>query len=145
MCSTDYDPADIYNEKVVKARKNHICSECSRNITKDEKYKYHFGIWENKPSTFKTCRHCLIAQDWLREECGGFLHGQLRDEIYEHADGYRKMFLYRLVVGMDRKWKNLKSDNLMEEIKNGTSIPKDDESAGQIVLEDSHTGTTNRV
>lgn len=117
MCSTDYDPADIYNETDPKARKSHICSECGRTINKGEKYRNHFGIWEGRAETFKTCSHCLVAQNWLREECGGFLHGGLEDEIYEHADDYRKMFIYRWKVGIQRKWKKFKSDDLMK-VKN---------------------------
>jgi hypothetical protein len=106
MCAIeDYDDPSIYCEEVRKAKKEHICSECRRAILKKENYRNVFGVWENKPTTFKTCSHCMIPQDWLRKECNGFLHGNLEDEILEHAEEYKKIFLYRWVVGIRRQWK----------------------------------------
>lgn len=104
MCSLDYEIASVYCENYRKSRKQHVCSECGRTIEKSEKYKHVFGVWENKVSVFKTCLYCLEPQDWLRKECGGFLHGNLEDEILEHASEYRKMFLYRWLIGIRKKW-----------------------------------------
>lgn len=106
MCAVDYDVADVYHEENRKSRKEHICSECQRIIKKGENYRYTFGVWEKQVSTFRTCSNCLVPQDWLREECGGFLLGALAEEIEEHAIEYRKMFLYRWLIGIRRKWKN---------------------------------------
>jgi hypothetical protein len=105
MCSIDYDVASVYSETDRIARKEHICCECSRIIEKKEKYRHVFGVWVGKVSIFKTCSNCLKPQEWLKKECGGFLHGNLEDEIFEHASEYRKIFLYRWLIGIRKKWK----------------------------------------
>ena len=109
MCAIDYDEPTFYCEKTVISRKDHICCECFRLIRKKESYKNVFGVWEGKTSVFKTCSNCLIPQEWLRKECNGFLHGNLEDEILEHAEEYRKMFLYRWLIGIRRKWQQGRS------------------------------------
>ncbi len=107
MCSNDYyDVASVYCQTLRKARKEHTCSECNRIIRKQEEYCNVFGVWDNRVSIFKTCSHCLKPQEWLRKECGGFAHGNLQNEILEHAEEYRKMFLYRWLIGIRRKWNN---------------------------------------
>src|SRR5690348_15982122 len=110
MCNTDYDPATVYNEDIRKARKIHRCSECYRIITIGENYKRVEGLWGNKWYTFKTCQHCLVYQDWLVKECRTFLHGGLQEEIFEHADDHRTIFLWRGVAAMRRKWKKRNSE-----------------------------------
>jgi hypothetical protein len=50
----------------------------------------------------------MVPQEWLREECNGFMHGGLEEEIHEHAEQYRKMFLYRWLIGIRRQWKKKK-------------------------------------
>src|SRR5271167_2541790 len=110
MCSTDYDLAEPYSEKIVTAKKDHECTECHRIIKTGEKYQYIWGVWARKTNTFKSCRHCIIPQEWLRAECDGWLLGGLEGEIEEHFWDYRKMFLARMLVGIRRKWKKFKSN-----------------------------------
>lgn len=107
MCSFDVgDGPKIYKQKDQQARKNHICSECDREIAKGEKYRYVFGVWDSsKPIIFKTCAHCIIPQEWLLKECSIFMHGHLYEEIMEHANEYSKIFLYRWAILIRRKWK----------------------------------------
>ncbi len=104
MCAIDYETPLVYYEKDRQSRKEHNCSECQRTIKKKELYRYTFGVWDNQVSTFKTCNNCLIPQEWLRKECGGFLHGNLQDEILEHAHEYKKIFLYRWLIGIKTQW-----------------------------------------
>lgn len=104
MCNIDYDNPSFYYQKDRKARKEHICCECNRIIKKKEKYRYVFGVWEGRSSVFKTCSNCLKPQEWLNQECGGFLHASLEDEIFEHAYEYKKIFLYKWLIGIRQKW-----------------------------------------
>jgi hypothetical protein len=104
MCSTDYDSPSFYLSKFPVARKEHACSECSRTIKPKEVYKYTFGVWEKRVDVFKTCSHCLVVQNWLLVECNSYLHGDLYSEILEHAQEYKKMFLYRWAIGIRKKW-----------------------------------------
>lgn len=104
MCNIDYDPADFYSSQERKARKNHICSECDREIKRGEKYQNVFGVWWGDTSTFKTCCYCRVAQLWLEKECNGFMHQGLAEEIEEHACEYRSFYLYRLLIGIRKRW-----------------------------------------
>jgi hypothetical protein len=114
MCSIDYYyQPDFYCSRMVKAKKNHTCQECDRLINIGEKYQYVSGKWGGIISTFKTCSHCVVAQEWMIKNCGYWEHGNLHDEIIEHACDYEKMELYRLAVGMRRSWKKFKSNELM--------------------------------
>jgi len=107
MCNLDYDRADLYEKINRKARKEHICCECGRIIKKGESYSYVFGVWGKNVSSYRTCSHCLIGQDWLWEQCGGFLHCNLEEEILEHAEDYRRFDLYRFVIGMRKQWNKI--------------------------------------
>lgn len=81
ICSWDYDPADVYNEKIQKARKKHTCCECGEAIQPGEKYQYAAGLWEGHWEHFKTCTPCLrIRKDVC---CDGFIFGELREAIGE--------------------------------------------------------------
>jgi hypothetical protein len=114
MCTIDYDEADLYKKTERIAMKKHICYECCREIIKDEKYSYVFGVWGKDINTYRTCTHCLIGQNWLLQKCNGFLHGNLQEEIYEHASEYRRLDLYRFVIGMRKKWINMSLPKLKD-------------------------------
>ena len=105
MCNIDYCEShpSVYRQSYVKARKLHKCSECKGIINPGETYQYTFGKWDDDVSIFKTCIDCCVPQKWLDKECGGYLHGDLYSEILEHAQEYRKMFLYRWCVEMKRR------------------------------------------
>ncbi len=124
MCMADgCDPASVYRERVVLARKQHCCCECRRTIEPGEKYQYAFGIWDGgPPSTFHTCGHCMIAQRWLIEECGGWMFGGVEEDIADHIIGAGSVFdathgygsgPSRLVVSMRRKWRRFSEEGLM--------------------------------
>lgn len=72
MCSCDGDLPKIYNENIVKARKQHVCCECGSIIDHGEKYHITTGLWD----TFETYRQCLTcravwdeAQDKIIDLC----------------------------------------------------------------------------
>ena len=108
MCNTDYDIAAIYRQTYVIARKSHTYSECRGLISPGNQYQYIFGKWDSDVSVFKTCIDCCVPQKWLLEECDGFIHGDLYSEILEHAWEYKKMFLYRWVIAMEKRRKRNK-------------------------------------
>lgn len=91
------------------ARKPHRCGECGRVIQAGEHYERSTGVWDRKEgiTTYRTCAHCLVARGWLQIECGGWLFGEVHEDLREHFHGggmedrYR---LGRLVVGMQKRW-----------------------------------------
>lgn len=106
MCMVDYgDGPDAYTKKTRKARKSHKCSECGRTIHAGEQYEYVSGIWDGHVDTFKTCNGCLWAAEWLQEQCDGYCHGGLQEDLQEHVyDGYHDNMLLLRFRGVKRKW-----------------------------------------
>ena len=78
-CYCDYKPPSAYSARVVAARKAHACDECGRIIEQGEQYERASGIWEDEPSTFKTCRHCLELRRWIKAHipCFCWAHGNM--------------------------------------------------------------------
>jgi hypothetical protein len=83
----DYDPAEVYVQKTLKARKTHQCGECGRDILSKEHYERTWGIWDGMHNTYKTCADCLSA----RKEffCEGWIHGEIWCNIGEHISEIR--------------------------------------------------------
>jgi hypothetical protein len=108
MCMTDYDPPSVYSKQERIARVAHDCSECGRTILKGEPYQYVSGIWDGYASSHSTCSHCEVVQAWLLENCHGFMHTQIGEDIEGHARDYNRPDLARLFVGMRRKWARFK-------------------------------------
>ena len=105
MCSIEGEPPEFFNRKTVTAKKPHKCDECARDILPGEEYTSAIGKWDGTVSTFKTCRHCGVLQNWLQRECGGFLYGGLSDEMQEHAREYQSFWLWRGLASMRRRWR----------------------------------------
>lgn len=87
------------------ARKGHRCMECYRTIQPGEQYTREAVVFEKEFTTYKTCRHCMVAREWLRQECGGWLFQGVGEDIDEHAtNGLYGMGVMRLCIGMRHKW-----------------------------------------
>lgn len=96
------------------AKKVHKCSECRRQISVGE--RYYRNDYLDKDSGFfthKVCEHCKPACDWLQRNCHGFIFGEVKEDIAEHAfcyDWYLKRSyvgswrLARACIGMRRRW-----------------------------------------
>ncbi len=115
------DDADEMSELISscsqKARKDHICSECSRIIKKGEVYVAEFLKNGGDTSYYKTCAHCQVCREWLLSECSGFVYEQVYEDMMEHAtNGLYPMAVMRLAIGMKKEWTR-KDGNLL-------SIPK---------------------
>jgi hypothetical protein len=115
MCSIDGDAPDVYRATDHVARVQHKCIECNRVIEPGETYRRAFMVYEGHPDTYKTCTHCQVGQAWLAENCGGFLHHGLIEEMEEHAATYpdHRFGFLRIKVGMSRKWHRFDGAGLM--------------------------------
>jgi ribosomal protein S14 len=108
MCMIDDGEGHVtmLSEADPVARKAHECKECGREIALGERYHVDRFIWERKLVTHKVCAHCMVARQWLRDECGGWLFGAVEEDIREHAhSGDYPMGVHRLAVGMAWKWR----------------------------------------
>ena len=114
MCAIDdADRYTVYHEATRRARKQHKCDECRRLIEPGETYRCTSGLSEGHWTINRVCAHCTVATNWLQAECGGYLDGGVQEDIEEHAAEYRQAALWRLVIGMRRKWRAFKADALM--------------------------------
>lgn len=108
MCMIDggerYDL--LVQREVKKSRKDHTCYECGRLIKVGESYRVYGGLYDGKWDTHPTCQHCLVACEWLVKNCHGFLCGGVYEDIEQHADEYHIFGLFRLEIGMRRRWNN---------------------------------------
>ena len=110
MCMIDdCEQYEVWGHRTVKrSRKEHKCAECHRSIAVGESYEiYSCGPpvdGANGWDVYKVCSHCMVAVDWLTATCHGFVHTQVLEEMSEHATEYRRMDLYRMEVGMRKKW-----------------------------------------
>lgn len=109
MCRVEWaEPCDVYRDALRVARREHHCGECSAPILPGSKYEdvtmLYDGIW----ATAKTCADCVRDRGWLVDQCGGYIHGEVLEELVEHWEEREfgdeaPMVLGRLIVGMRRR------------------------------------------
>jgi hypothetical protein len=124
MCMANLGDSPEFNvEKIRKAVKKHVCSECSREILRGEKYMYASGKYEGMLYTSKMCLHCTIGANWLLDRCHGYMYGAIANDIEEHLfdnvldDPEEKIWVENIHEGMCKKWKT-ESGELMPVPKN---------------------------
>ena len=114
MCMLDDSDGCVtmLSEATPVARKAHKCRECGRQIAAGERYHVERYLWEGKLHNHKTCAHCDVARQWLQAECGGWLYGDVKQNLRElavraaHAvNTAGHVPLMRLAVGMKWKWR----------------------------------------
>jgi len=76
-CDTDGESPDIYQDKIVKARKVHRCCECDKDINPGQIYQVVRGLWDGRWSGYKTCMFCAT----VRERIGAHIHGGLGEVL----------------------------------------------------------------
>lgn len=109
MCRVDYaEPCDVFNQVARKARYQQSCGECGCAIMPGSRYEFVSMLYEGHWSTARTCLDCFAGRDWLTEECGGYIVGEVLDELLEHhREGeygeQSPITLLRLIVGMQRR------------------------------------------
>lgn len=79
-CRINDDGPAVSSEKIVTARKKHICGECGEPIAPGEKYERVSGLWDGHWSRYKTCLPCSRIRDDLFT-C--FIYGELREMVLE--------------------------------------------------------------
>ena len=114
MCAIDDgDLCTIWRETTPRAAKPYKCAECGREIAPGEKYKRIDCLFEGSWDYAHICAHCGVMADWLGKECGGWVLRGVLDDFREHANDYRWPDLYRLIVGVKRKWQRFDGEALM--------------------------------
>ena len=78
----DGPQAEVFNARVVTARKKHKCGECGREILPGEKYETASGKWDDSFETYKTCADCLSVRDAFF--CEDYAYGGIWEILWEH-------------------------------------------------------------
>lgn len=78
----DEAPASVLSASVVKAAKEHRCSECREAIPKGVKYELAKGCWDGHWSTYKTCLSCVEIRDHFACKTG-YLFGEVWSQLEE--------------------------------------------------------------
>lgn len=111
MCRVDYcdEHCTVLADAWRRARKPHKCTECGRVIDPGERYHFEAVLFDGAVGPHKTCEHCSVARNWLGWECGGFVYGEVAEEIREHAEEYwpnhATKLLLRLDAGLKARWR----------------------------------------
>jgi hypothetical protein len=116
MCRIDGgERAEVYVAKIRKAAKAHKCYECRRQINTGERYHNAKVIYEGQPDEFKTCAHCTVGVAWLKHNCGGYMFGDVMEDIREHADEYPAIAkpIMDYVARMRRQWQRADGRGLL--------------------------------
>jgi hypothetical protein len=77
----DYDTTGCVKAVTRKARKEHVCCECSCIIKKGEMYVYESGIWDGQPDSY---RFCVICKSIIDAFFCGYAYGTLYEDLNNH-------------------------------------------------------------
>ena len=84
--SDDGEPVEVYEGKLVKARKVHKCDECVGEIKKGQQYHRASYVADGCWYHYKTCRSCYgMAVDFC---CGRIPHGSLWEVLNMYLGFY---------------------------------------------------------
>lgn len=82
MCEIEFDGhCDVFEERFVKARKEHTCLVCRRTIPKGETYLVNFSVYEGEASHEKCCAECAKDKDEFFKAHGS---GSASPSTFEH-------------------------------------------------------------
>lgn len=106
MCRIeDSEMSDLIVTSYPRAAKNHACFECRQAISKGDVHLHSKSLYDGHWSSARLCQRCEAAAKWLTRECGGYIFGEIEEELVEHwHEGYQSLPLGRLIVHMRRRW-----------------------------------------
>lgn len=69
MCDVSYDdePAEVWSNVEITARKQHQCSTCDGLIRPGQVYVKHFSVFDGRPSSEKVCPSCVALIEKYKE------------------------------------------------------------------------------
>lgn len=78
---------EAFVRKMVRARKEHRCCECGNIIQKGWLYERISGIWDGRPSRFKTCIYCMCIRKSMTGKESFPEDEPSFGELYEYLEG----------------------------------------------------------
>lgn len=107
-CYCDYESPSVYRSRVVRARKEYRCEECSKLIRVGERYEYAFGVHDGDTYQPHTCLGCVEIRQFMSINipCFCWAHGNLIDDAkntVEAAYGQAPDEVKGLAFGLGRR------------------------------------------
>lgn len=95
MCNCDTELPKFFDQKTVKAKKNHRCCECGDEIAPGDSYVRSSGKWDGEVKTYSTCQKCdrvsrlarMLHPDFCRLFGGLFEEMRACDLYWEDEEG----------------------------------------------------------
>jgi hypothetical protein len=87
VCIGGHDPDgafDFYEARIKVARKDHVCGECKRVISKGASYESVASKFDGDFFAFKTCADCSAIRDGFSCD-GSYAHGTLWDFFKDYG------------------------------------------------------------
>ena len=98
MCSTDFDPADVFNQvRVNRTRKARKCWECNLPIPVGSSCVRTFMVFEGDPATYFVHSGCDAVADFVRDEICRVEHEI--EESRKHPAQFRSRFDGVILLG----------------------------------------------
>jgi hypothetical protein len=85
----EYEPNDFFENKKIKARKDHLCCECGRTIEKGEEYE-RVSLRQRGDKNFQhyeTCSDCLSIREAFF--CEGYIFEEQDENLLQHITDMR--------------------------------------------------------
>lgn len=83
LSGVDGESPSFFSDKIVKAKKEHRCSECKEAIPIKTQYEYASGCWDGDFQVYKTCMSCVEIRAHFA--CGnGWTYGYLWNDLEEN-------------------------------------------------------------
>lgn len=101
---------EYIDEKIVKARKEHICDYCTEKILSGTKYSDFVGKEDGRLYHFKSHLRCKFIANQLYEYIDPW-DGLGHDEFVEGCNNFTKEFLCKKCKRFSKRYNECKDDN----------------------------------
>jgi hypothetical protein len=89
--SVDFDGRnDVYEERIRRARKDHVCAACHEPIRRGDRYASTFVVYDGTASQVKRCMRCDLMFEHLCERHRGSESGPELELMCGHS--YQAVF-----------------------------------------------------
>lgn len=78
---------DFHSEKIITAKKTHLCGECGTRINPGDKYEYVVAKCDGEFCVAKTCQICLEIRNVFF--CKEWVYGFILEDLCTHISDYK--------------------------------------------------------
>lgn len=90
MCWCDYPQPELFEQKIVRGRKQHSCCECGALISKGTTHVFSKGKWDGDFYEYRQCLFCNALASHVQDVTGECLCFEGLWETIEENGGRKK-------------------------------------------------------